>query len=253
VGKAICVFGQKGGAGKTTTVVNLAAALSLSAKRTLLIDVDPQGSATAMVSVLSRRYRYSLQDVIMQGVPVERAIVQGCLHHLKVLPAPPNTSLNDHLRVCRSAPGALQNALAPIRDAFDYILMDAPTSDWSYITHAAAACDYLLFILRADYQTFRFLSKSLEILKTIKTRFNPKLKLAGIVLTLYDPRDEECVWILRKALQHLPKWLFRTLIPRDSAIAASALAEKPIVVSDYDGAGARSFRFLANEFVERIG
>lgn len=254
VGKTICIFGQKGGAGKTTTVVNLAAALALSGKRTLLIDADQQGSATAMVSVLSQRYLFSFQDVILQRVPIERAIVQGCLHHLKVVPAPLNATLDDRMLVSRSdLPGHLRNALVPIKDNFEYILMDTPASDWSYFSHVAVASDYLLFILRADFMNLRFLSKSLDIIKTIKTRFNPQLKLAGIILTMYDSNDEACVWFLREALRHLQKWLFRPLISKDRAIVASALVEKPIVVSDYDGISARSFRFLADEFVERIG
>jgi chromosome partitioning protein len=253
VGKVICVFGQKGGAGKTTTVVNLAAVLALSCKRTLLIDMDIQGSATAMVSVQPRRYHFSIQDVILQGVPIEKSIVRSCLSHLSVLPAPRKVSLNDHIRASQSTADFLKKALAPIKDRFDYILMDAPTSDWSYISHAAAASDYLLFILRADYQTFHFLGNSLELIKSLKAQLNPKLKLAGIILTLYDPRDASCLWILRKALFHLPKWLFRTLIPKNPFIASSAFKEKPIVVCDYDGKISRSFRFLAKEFIERIG
>jgi len=253
VGKAIFIFGQMGGVGKTTTVVNLAAALALSGKRTLLIDLDPMGSATAMVSVLSRRYLFCFQDVIKKGVPIERAIVQGCLHHLKVLPAPLNGSLSDRLHVSRFATAFLENTLAPIKDDFEYIFMDTPVSDWSSISYSAGASDYLLFILRADFPSFRLLGKSLNIIKTIKTRFNPQLKLAGIILTMYDPGDEKCVWTFRKALRHLPKRLFRTLIPKDCAIASSALIGKPIVVSDHNAKSARSFRFLADEFVERIG
>jgi chromosome partitioning protein len=254
VGKAICILGQKGDGGKSITVVNLAAALALSGRRTLLIDIDPQGSATDMVSVMSRRHLFSFRDVMMQGVPIERAVVQGCLHHLKVLPAPLNGSRNDRMHVGRpNLPGRLRTALVPVKDDFEYILMDTPASDWSFLFHAAVASDYLLFVLRADILSFNFLGKRLDIIKTIKKRFNPQLKLGGIILTQYDPNDEACTWILQEALRHLPKWLFRTLIPKDRAIAASALVEKPIVVSNYDGKGARSFRFLVDEFVARIG
>jgi chromosome partitioning protein len=253
VGKAICIFGQRGSAGKTTTAVNLAAALAISGRRVLLIDLDPQGAATAMVSALRRRCLFSLRDVLIDRVPIERAIVQGCLPNLKVLPAPLNSILNERMHTSRTSPSVLQDALAPIKKNFEYILIDTPVPDWFYISPAAVASDYLLLILRAEFLIFNFLGKNLDAIQTIKTQFNPQLKLAGIILTMYNPSDERCVWILRKTLCHLPKWLFRTLIPKDYAIAVSAPIGKPIVVYDADGKSARSFRFLADEFVERVG
>lgn len=254
MGKAICIYSQKGGAGKTTTVVNLAAALALLGRRTLLIDMNPYENAAPMASVLSRRYRFSLRDVIMGRAPIERAIIPSCLHCLKVLPSPVNASLDDRMHLDRlDVPGFLRDALARVRDDYGYILIDTPASDWSYISHAAAASDYMLVILRADVLSFRSFGKSLDIIQTIKLRFNPQLKLAGIALTMYDPEEEGCVSMPADSLQHRPRWLFRTLIPKDRAIASSAIAGKPLVVSDYDSKGARSFRLLADELIERIG
>jgi len=254
VGKAVCIFSQKGGAGKTTTVVNLAAALALLRKRTLLVDMNPHESATSMVSVLSHRYHASLRDVIARRVPVENVIIPSCLHHLKVLPSPADASLEDRMRLSRlELPWFMRNALARVKDDFDYILIDTPPSDWSYISHAAAASDHLLVILRADLLSFRSFAKNLDIIKAIKVRFNPHLKLAGIALTMYDPEEEGSALALSNAQRDLSKRLFRTLIFKDREIAASALAGKPIVVSEYDSNGARRFRLLADELIERIG
>lgn len=250
--RTICLFSQKGGVGKTTTVVNLAAALALSGQRTLLVDCDPQGSATLMSGLIPQRYALHLDDALSGKAKAEDLILQGCLHHLKIIPAPRETSLADRQRWNPAGNASLlKKALAGIALHFDYILIDTPASDWPFIMKGITAADFLLILLRADYLAFRFLGRGLDNIQMIRQQHNPGLKLAGIVLTMYDEADESSRLIFSNARKYLSRWLFRTVIPRDREIGASPLFGKPLVVCQNHHPAARRFLKLGHELREK--
>jgi chromosome partitioning protein len=252
--KTICLFSQKGGAGKTTTAVNLAAVFALLRKRTLLVDCDPQGAATTMICTIPHHPEFNLSDVLLGSVKIEKAIVQGCLHYLKVVPAPFEASIEDRLKLNENGrQTVLKRALASIRDSFDYIFIDTPASDWAYIINAAAASDFVLLVLKADYLSFQFLGQSIDNIGTVKKRYNPNLKSAGIVFNMYDADEQGSIRVLQSSQKHLSKWQFKTIIPKDPLIAASPLLGKPLIVSNFKASATQCYLQLATELLGRLG
>lgn len=251
--KTICLFSQKGGAGKTTTAVNLAAVFALLRKRTLLVDCDPQGAATGTICTIPQHAEFNLSDVLMGNVKIEKAIVQGCLNFLKVIPAPVDASIEYRLKLSENAnQTALNRKLASIKDSFDYILIDTPASDWPYIINTLAASDYVLLVLKADYLAFRFLGKSIDNIRIVKKRYNPKLKPVGVVLNMFDKDDRGSIRVLHSSQKYLSKWLLKTIIPKDSLIGLSPLLGKPLVVSNFKAPVTQCYLHLAKELMERL-
>ena len=251
--KTICLFSQKGGAGKTTTAVNLAAAFALLRKRTLLVDCDPQGAATDTICTIPHYPEFNLSDVLLGRVNIAKAIVQGCLHFLKVVPAPFEASIEERLKLGENGKQTvLKRALASIRDRFDYIFIDTPASDWPYILNASAASDFVLLVLKADYLAFRILGQGINNICMFKKRYNPNLKSAGVVLNMFDADDPGSIRVLHSSQKHLSKWQFKTIVPKDSLIAAAPLSGKPLVVSNFKAPATQCYLQLAKELMGRL-
>jgi len=251
--KTICLFSQKGGVGKTSTAVNLAAVLGLARKRTLLVDGDPQGAATAIIGTIPCHPEFNLSDVLLGGVAIEKAIVPSCLHFTRVLAAPSESAGVGRLKLDENnQPLRLKHALDRIRDVFDYIVIDTPTSDWPYITKASSAADVVLLVLSTDYLAFRLLGKSINNIRSIKNRYNPGLKFVGVLLNLYDENDRNSVRVLHAAQTHLAEMLFNTIIPRATNIRTSALLGKPYVVSHFKETATQCYIRLAKELIGRL-
>lgn len=251
--KIICIFNQKGGVGKTLTAVNLSAALALSSKQVLLVDCDPQGSATAISGAPQRHSSFTLEDAIMGRVQVKDIIVQSCLYNLKVFPAP--TALSFSLLHQPYATGnerLLKRMLDGLRSNFDFIVTDMPSSHGIFTVNAPTAADAALIPLQSEYLAYRNLKKNLEILQAIKKTHNPDLKLVGILLTMYDKGSNISRRIFQSIRKHIGTKLFDTIIPRDIEIAESTALEKPLVVTDVNSVGAKSYLKLANEVMVRM-
>ena len=253
MGKIICIFNQKGGVGKTITAVNLSAAFALSGKRTLLVDCDPQGSATAISGVSQEHFSFTLEDAIMDRVEAGDIIVQSCLYHLKVFPAPTAMSLAIlHQPATAGNEKILKRILDSLITDFDFIVIDTPSSHEIFTVNAPTAADAVIIPLQSEYLAYRNLKKNIEILQAIKKAHNPDLKLVGILLTMYDENGDISQRIFQSARKHLGPRLFDTIIPRDVRIAESPTLKKPLVVVDATSAGAKNYLKLAQEVMDRM-
>lgn len=251
--KAIFVFSQKGGSGKTTTAVNLAAALAFSCHRTLLVDCDPQGSATCSSGIIHRHPEFSLADILYARTGIERCMFQSRLPNLKVIPGPSEPTVEQRGVLGRDGNHAiLRTALDAVQDRFDFILCDTPASDWPFITQAAAAADFVLFVLKADFFSFRHLEKGITNLRAIKSRYNPALKSAGIVVNMYAPEEPESAQIYQSCQAHLARSMFQTSIRTDRQVGAAALRGSPVIVNDCESESARGYLRLSEELIARV-
>lgn len=251
--KVICIFNQKGGVGKTITAVNLSAALALAGQQTLLVDCDPQGSATAISGASQDCFSFTLKDVIAGRVQSREAIVQSCLYHLKVFPVTTAMSLAFfHRPSAAGNENLLKRLLVDLTSDFDFIVIDTPSFHEMISVTAPTAADAILIPLQSEFLAFRNLKKNFEILQAIKKSHNPTLKLVGILLTMYDENGVISRRIFKSARKHLGNRLFDTIIPRDIKIAESPALQKPLVVFDVDSEGAKNYLKLADEVMVRM-
>ena len=249
----IAIANQKGGVGKTTTAVNLAASLAVAEQRTLLIDGDPQGNATSGVGLEGEQLTRTVYDALIGQLPLDQVILRAIqFAHLDVAPTTPDLAGAEIELIDReNRELAMHDAIAPIRDRYDYILIDCPPSLGLLTINMLAAADAVLIPVQCEYYALEGLSQLLNTVHRIQQSVNPKLAIDGVLLTMYDARLNLSRQVVTDAREYFGPKVFETIVPRNVRLAEAPSFGKPIVLYDIASVGAQAYLSVAREIVHR--
>lgn len=252
--KIIAIANQKGGVGKTTTAVNLGAALAEKKQRILLVDLDPQGNATSSLGMQDFEGE-TLYDPLLGSAPIADKILPTRIENLFLIPADLDLA-GAEVEIARMENHLLRltHALRPLREdnAFDFVFLDCPPSLGILMTNALAAADDLLTPIQCEYFALEGLVKIVRVIEQVRdSGANPQLEISGIVMTMFDGRTKLSGQVVGEVRQHFGPRVFETLIPRSVRLSEAPSFGKTILEYDNAGAGARAYRALADEFAKR--
>ena len=251
MGKIIAIVNQKGGVGKTTTSVNLTAALAEKGLKVLLCDFDPQANATSGFGIDKRKLKHSIYNVVIDGVPAADAII--------------STKYGDVLPSTQDLAGAaielisseyrehqLEKMLEPIKDRYDVILIDCPPSLEMLTLNSLAAADSILVPVQCEYYALEGLSDLMSTMRMVKRRINPKLEIFAVALTMFDGRTNFSSQVAQEVRRHFPGKVFATAIPRNIRLSEAPSHGLPVTAYDKSSKGAVAYRAMAEEMIQKL-
>ena len=246
--RIIALVNQKGGVGKSTTAVNLGAALAVAGHRVLVVDSDPQGNTTTGFGIDKSRLPHDIYDVLMQQARIDDAIVDTEIEKLRVLPATINLAGAEiELVSGLSRETRLRQALVPIASRYDYVFIDCPPSLGLLTINALTAAQEIVIPVQAEYYALEGLSQLMNVVRRVREALNPTLHVSGVLVTMFDGRTRLAMEVLDELAKHFPKEMFKTQIPRNIRLSEAPSYGKPVILFDVKSRGAQAYLSLAKE------
>ena len=252
MGRVIAVANQKGGVGKTTTAINLSACLAEKGQKVLAIDMDPQGNMTSGLGIDKDEVEKNIYDLMIGQVGVEEVLQKEAIENLDIIPTSIDLSAAEiELIGVDDKEFIIRNAIAPIKDNYDYIIIDCPPSLSMLTINAMTTADSVLVPIQCEYYALEGLSQLIHTVELVKERLNPILKIEGVVFTMYDARTNLSLQVVENVKENLQQNIYKTIIPRNIRLAEAPSYGMPINLYDPKSTGAESYMLLAEEVIHK--
>lgn len=252
MGKVIAIANQKGGVGKTTTAINLAACLGIKNKKVLLIDIDPQANATSGLGIDTKNTENTSYDFIVGDLPIRDAIVKTEYKNLSVCPGDLDLAAADlELSDVERREFKLRSAIKEIKDEYDFIIIDCPPSLGLITLNAFAACDSVIMPIQCEYYALEGLSQLTRTIKQVKRGLNKGLMIEGVLLTMFDKRTNLSIQVVEEVRKYFASTVFKTVIPRNVRLSEAPSYGMPIIAYDKNSKGAECYTYLAAEIIKK--